>query len=126
MTLPRLYAILDMSVCSDPLAYAAELFVGGVRLLQLRDKENRPRKTLSVAWELKRIAPDDAVLIMNDRADLCLAAGFNGVHIGQNDISPEGARRVCAAPLVVGISTHNLEQLRVADATPIDYIAFGP
>jgi thiamine-phosphate pyrophosphorylase len=66
------------------------------------------------------------LLIMNDRADLCLAARFNGVHVGQDDLSPEGARKVCAEPLIVGVSTHNLEQLRAADTAPVDYIAIGP
>jgi thiamine-phosphate pyrophosphorylase len=126
MTLPRLYAIVDMHRSADPIAFAQELFTAGVRLLQLRDKEIRPRVTLSVAREIKRIAPKDAVLIMNDRADLCLGAGFGGVHVGQDDLSPEAARRVCPSPLIVGVSTHNLEQLRAADAGPADYIAFGP
>jgi thiamine-phosphate pyrophosphorylase len=126
MTLPRLYAIVDMQRSADPVVFAQELFAGGVRLLQLRDKENRPRVTLSVAREIKRVAPKDAVLIMNDRADLSLGAGFLGVHVGQDDLSPEAARRVCPEPLIVGVSTHNLEQLREADAGPADYIAFGP
>ena len=126
MTLPRLYAIVDMQRSADPIAFAEELFTAGVRLLQLRDKETRPQATLSVAREIKRIAPKDAVLIMNDRADLCLGAGFGGVHVGQDDLSPEAARRVCPEPLIVGVSTHTLEQVRAADAGPVDYIAFGP
>jgi thiamine-phosphate pyrophosphorylase len=126
MTLPRLYAIVDLATTPEPIAYAQELFGAGVRLLQLRDKQKRPRPTLSVARELRRLAPGDATLIMNDRADLCLAANFNGVHVGQDDLSPEGARIVCPSPLIVGVSTHNLEQLANADAGPADYIAFGP
>ena len=126
MTLPRLYAIVDMQRSANPAEFAQELFAAGVRLLQLRDKETRPRVTLSVAREIKRIAPKDAMLIMNDRADLCLGAGFKGVHVGQDDLSPEAARRVCPEPMIVGVSTHNLEQLREADASPADYIAFGP
>jgi thiamine-phosphate pyrophosphorylase len=126
MTLPRLYAIVDMQRSADPVAFAQELFAAGVRLLQLRDKEMRPRVTLSVAREIKRVAPKDAVLIMNDRADLCLAAGFGGVHVGQHDLSAEAVRRVCPQPLIVGVSTHDLEQVREADASPADYIAFGP
>jgi thiamine-phosphate pyrophosphorylase len=126
MTLPRLYAIVDMQRSANPIAFAEELFAAGVRLLQLRDKETRPRVTLSVAREIKRVAPKDAVLIMNDRADLCLGAAFDGVHVGQDDLSPEAARHVCPQPLIVGVSTHNLAQLREADAGPADYIAFGP
>ena len=126
MTLPRLYAIVDMQRSANSVAFAQELFAAGVRLLQLRDKEMRPQVTLSVAREIKRIAPKDAVLIMNDRADLCLAAGFSGVHVGQDDLSAEAARRVCPEPMIIGVSTHDLEQLREADAGPADYIAFGP
>src|SRR6476661_5643590 len=100
MTLPRLYAIVDMQRSADPIAFAEQLFTAGVRLLQLRDKETRARVTLSIAREIKRIAPRDAVLIMNDRADLCLGAGFSGVHVGQDDLSPEAARRVCPQPLI--------------------------
>ena len=125
MTLPRLYAIVATQRCANPIGFEQELFTAGVRLLQVRDKETRPRVTLSVAREIKRIAPKDAVLIMNDRADLCLAAGFGGVHVGQDDLSPEAARRVCPEPLIVGVSTHNLEQVREADLSPADYIAFG-
>lgn len=126
MTLPRLYAIVDLATTPEPIAYARELFGAGVRLTQLRDKQNRQRQTLSIARELRRIAPADAKLIMNDRADLCLAAQFNGVHVGQDDLSPEGARVVCPSPLIVGVSTHSLEQLQQADAGPADYVAFGP
>jgi thiamine-phosphate pyrophosphorylase len=126
MTLPRLYAIVDLATTPEPIGYARELFGAGVRLLQLRDKQNRPRHTLSFARELRRIAPADAMLIMNDRADLCLAARFHGVHVGQDDLSPEGARRVCPSPLIVGASTHNLAQVSEAEAGPADYIAYGP
>jgi thiamine-phosphate pyrophosphorylase len=126
MTLPRLYAIVDMNQTTDPVTFAQELFAAGVRLLQLRDKENRPRRTLCVARELGRIAPKDAVLIMNDRADLALAAEFSGIHIGQDDLSVEGARRVCPEPMIVGVSTHTLDQVREADSSFADYVAFGP
>lgn len=126
MTLPRLYAILDASDCEAPLDFAAELFAGGVRLLQLRDKRDQPRRTLSLAREIKRFAPAEAMLIMNDRPDLCLEAGFHGTHVGQDDISVAGTRRICPRPLIVGTSTHNREQLVAADATDVDHIAFGP
>src|SRR6266700_3005826 len=65
-------------------------------------------------------------LIMNDRADLCLAAGFDGVHIGQDDLSPQGARKVIGESLAVGVSTHNPEQTRIADNSFADYVAIGP
>ena len=67
-----------------------ELVAGGVTLLQYRNKSGNARQMLEQARELKRCLPSSVKLIMNDRADLCLAAGFDGVHVGQDDLSPEG------------------------------------
>jgi thiamine-phosphate pyrophosphorylase len=126
--LPRLYAVLDASYFSDSqilFSTAEELLAGGVTLLQYRNKSGNARETLEQARELKRRL-DGAKLIMNDRADLCLAAGFDGVHVGQEDLSPEGARKVVGTTLWLGMSTHNAEQIEEADKTSADYIAIGP
>ena len=72
---------------------------------------------LEQARELKRRLGNSVKLIMNDRADLCLAAGFDGVHVGQDDLSPEGARKVIGGTLWLGVSTHNPVQLAAADQT---------
>ncbi len=127
--LPRLYAILDCTHFSDTEAFclaARELVAGGVTLLQYRNKSGNPRKMLEHARELKRCLPTSVKLIMNDRADLCLAAGCDGVHVGQEDLSPEGARRVIGGALWLGVSTHNPEQLAAAAKTTADYLAIGP
>jgi thiamine-phosphate pyrophosphorylase len=127
--LPRLYAILDASSFPDTkgLCLAArELVAGGVTLLQYRNKSGNARQILEQARELKRCLPASVKLIMNDRADLCLAAGFDGVHVGQDDLSPEGARAVIGDRLWVGVSTHNTKQLAEADKTSADYLAIGP
>jgi len=63
---------------------------------------------------------------MNDRADLCLAAEFDGVHVGQEDLSPEAVRGIIGPERWLGVSTHNPEQLREADLTSADYLAIGP
>src|SRR5208282_6888563 len=84
------------------------------------------RQMLEQARELKRSVGASAKLIMNDRADLCLAAGFDGVHVGQEDLSPEGARKVIGPDLWLGVSSHNPEQVALADKTSADYIAIGP
>jgi len=81
---------------------------------------------LEHARELKGRLGGTVRLIMNDRADLCLAAGFNGVHVGQEDLSPEGARKVIGASLWLGVSTHNPEQVQEAEKTDATYIAIGP
>jgi thiamine-phosphate pyrophosphorylase len=133
MNLPRLYAIVDVSCFAAPLRtttaivdYASELAAGGANLIQYRNKVGTTREMLSHARELRRVLGDDITLIMNDRADICIAAGFQGVHVGQDDLSPEGARTVIGADLILGVSTHHLDQLRQADAGPADYIAYGP
>lgn len=133
MKLPRLYAIVDVSCFAPPLRttaaivdYVRDLVSGGATLIQYRNKVGGTREMLTQAREIRHILDDTVSLIMNDRADICIAADFQGVHVGQDDLSPEGARTVIGVDRVLGVSTHNLEQLREADAGPADYIAFGP
>lgn len=132
IVLPKLYAILDVSCFSPQLRttnsiveFARDLASGGVTLLQYRNKDGGTRQMLSHAREIKRVLEGKVKLIMNDRADLCVAAGFDGVHLGQDDLSAEGARLVVGERWV-GVSTHTLEQVKEADAGPADYIAIGP
>jgi len=127
--LPRLYAILDTSSFQDIEALfstAEELLAGGITLLQYRNKTGNARQMLEQARELKRRLGGSVKLIMNDRTDLCVAAGFDGVHVGQEDLSPKGARKVIRDRLWLGVSTHNPEQVKQADKTSADYIAIGP
>jgi len=129
ITLPRLYAILDASLFSDTETLCAstkELVASGVTLLQYRNKSGNARQMLEQARELKRGIANGVKLIMNDRADLCVAAGCDGVHVGQDDLSPQGARKVIGDGLWLGVSTHNPEQVKLADETSADYIAIGP
>ncbi len=133
MNLPKLYAIVDVSCFAAPLRttaaivdYAKDLAAGGATFIQYRNKVGSTREMLSHAREIRRALGGGVTLIMNDRADICLAAGYEGVHVGQDDLSPEGARTVIGPERILGVSTHNLEHLREADAGPADYIAFGP
>lgn len=158
MILPRLYPIVDLECfgrAADPVMAATrfteELLRGGATLIQLRDKSGDWPRFLSCARELRRITRGRARLIINDRADLAIAADADGVHLGQDDLSPEGVRRVfdsvvtypLAASLerreppserirhphqrlVIGYSTHNLGQVKLADRMTIDYLAVGP
>ena len=129
ITLPRLYAVLDASKFPDTRAicvFAEELVAGGLTLLQYRNKNGSAREMLEQSRELKRHLPNSVQLIMNDRPDLCLAAGLDGVHVGQDDLSPEGARKVIGDSLTLGVSTHNPEQVRIADKSSADYLAIGP
>lgn len=132
--LPRLYPILDASSFLDAQtlnAAAEELVAGGCALLQYRNKSGNGRVMLEQARELVRVCrtgvSDPHVrLIMNDRADLCLAAEFDGVHVGQEDLSPGSVRKIIGPERWLGVSTHNPEQLRQADFSSADYLAIGP
>ena len=129
MFLPPLYAIIDSASFpkADALySFAEELAAGGVTLLQYRNKTGNSLQMLQQADELKRRLGNNVKLIMNDRADLCVVVGCDGVHVGQDDLSPEGARKVIGKDLGLGVSTHNPGQVKIADQTSADYIAIGP
>jgi len=127
--LPRLYPIVDASCFREYAALFAaseDLAAAGCTLLQYRDKSGNARQMLDQARELRARLGPSIKLIMNDRADLCLAADFDGLHIGQDDLSPESARRIIGPDRWLGLSTHNPEQLAEADKTSADYLAIGP
>jgi thiamine-phosphate pyrophosphorylase len=145
IAIPRLYPILDAACFPDADALydaAQQLAAVGVTLIQYRNKSGDARVMLEQAREIRsRVNPhpkiaNDAILewgtqgairlIMNDRADLCLAADFDGVHVGQDDLSPELVRKIIGPDRWLGVSTHNPEQVREADQTAADYIAIGP
>ena len=105
MHFSRLYPILDASCFARAdamFAAAEELAASGVTLLQYRNKSGNARQMLEQARELKRLVGGRMKLIMNDRADLCLAADFDGLHVGQDDLSPEAARRIIGAERCAG------------------------
>jgi thiamine-phosphate pyrophosphorylase len=127
--IPRLYTILDAVFCSstEELIRAADgLAAAGCTLMQYRNKSGNARSVLEQARQLKKLVGKSARLIMNDRADLCLAAEFDGVHVGQDDLSPESVRKIIGAERWLGVSTHNPAQLAEADKTSADYLAIGP
>ena len=147
--LPRLYPILDAACFSEEMALfvaAESLAAAGCTLIQYRNKSGNARQMLEQARELRKYIsrikeqnphpvtqsattaghPYSVRLIMNDRADLALVAEFDGVHVGQDDLSPESVRRIIGPELWLGVSTHNPEQLREADLTSADYLAIGP
>jgi thiamine-phosphate pyrophosphorylase len=109
---------------------AEELVDAGCTLLQYRNKSGNARYVLDQARELRtRLGAgsrSNVKLIMNDRADLCLAAGFDGLHVGRDDLPPESVRGIIGPARWLGISTHNPEQVVEADQTSADYVAIGP
>ena len=129
ISVPRLYPIVDATLfqsTEDLVIFAEELVAGGCALLQYRNKSGNAREMLEQARALKRSVGGMVKLIMNDRADLCLVAEFAGVHVGQDDLSPESVRRIIGSDRWLGVSTHNPEQMREADQTSADYLAIGP
>lgn len=136
MKLPILYPVIDVEciqreyparpLLKTVLWYAQELVAGGATILQYRSKQGSPREILSHGRELRRALPESVRLIMNDRADLGLAAGFQGAHVGPSDLSPDAARSIVGGDGIVGVSAHNVEELRQAISTSADYLAIGP
>lgn len=138
ITVSPLYPILDFPCfanTADPMAamlsYADELLKNGATILQYRDKLSAPMHFLSNARELRRLTLNRSTFIINDRADLALACDADGVHLGQDDLSPAAARRIFdevkdGKIRIIGFSTHNLTQVKEADVMPIDYLAIGP
>ena len=126
--LPKVYPITDTNLSG--LSHAEQidrLIAGGATLIQLRDKHAAPRDFYRQAEAALQIArKHDVRLIINDRVDVALALGADGVHLGQTDMPAEAARRLLGERVIVGISTHNLEQARLAANMPVDYVAFGP
>jgi thiamine-phosphate pyrophosphorylase len=128
LQLPPLYGVLDPEQTkgrSPELALGA-LLDGGIKALQLRAKNMTGRDFLALAEkarEATRVA--GCSLIVNDRVDIALACGADGVHLGQEDLPLAPARRLMREK-IVGISTHDLEQARAAERDGADYIGFGP
>jgi thiamine-phosphate pyrophosphorylase len=128
-SLPKLYAIVDSGFhpeLNELVSFCEDLRAAGCELMQYRNKYGTSRQALDQARELRQRLGASVKLIMNDRADLCLAAQFDGVHIGQDDLQPESARRVIGLSRWLGVSTHDPEQVAEADQTSANYVAIGP
>lgn len=128
LKLPKIYPITDTRV--SRLSHAeqvARLIEGGATLIQLRDKESSPADFLCQAEAALLVARKSNVrLIINDRVDVALALDADGVHVGQSDLSAGIARQLMKPASIIGVSTHNAAQLKIASTLPVDYVAFGP
>lgn len=126
--LHKLYAITDRELSNASHPEIVQMMIeGGAKLIQLRDKEAGSRELLDAAREcLKLTREADALLIINDRVDVALTSDADGVHLGQDDISVEEAREILGPNKIIGISTHNVDQILAALETTADYIAVGP
>jgi thiamine-phosphate pyrophosphorylase len=120
--------ITDPSLAGrDHVAIVAAALAGGADMIQLRDKSGDLRALLPQAREIQALCrAHGAIFIVNDRLDLALAAGADGVHVGQDDLPAEAARHLLGPGRILGVSTHSREQALAALAAGADYIGFGP
>lgn len=128
-SLPRLYPILDAGLLLRAglsiEGFAGELRQAGIRFLQYRDKEATDKVVLERAALLRTVFLDSC-LILNDRVSLVAAARYDGIHVGQEDLSPAQTRATLGPEVLIGVSTHSEDQLRRATNSPADYVAIGP
>lgn len=127
--LSGLYLILDPSVSRDrPLSQSlTQSARAGMRMIQYRSKTASMKEAYTEALPLRKLAAELGVLfIVNDRCDLALAVDADGVHLGQGDLPLDLARKVMGPEKLIGISTHNPDQVREASAGKPDYLGFGP
>jgi len=128
VTLPALYAILDPEQIGTRSADTVlhQLLLGGAKIIQLRAKAMSSRNFIQLAQKSRELTLSfDCRLIVNDRIDIALGSAADGIHLGQEDLPLEVGRKLVGEK-IVGISTHNLEQAKEAEANGADYIGFGP
>jgi len=126
--LPRVYPITDVSISGLSHAEQVALLADrGATLVQIREKHAPPLQFYEQAKAARAVARERGVqIIINDRVDIALAVGADGVHLGQDDLPPEAARRLLGDNAVIGCSTHSLSQALEVTKLPVDYIAIGP
>lgn len=130
MKLPKLYAILDTAVYKSkgirPMDAAEILLNSGIRLMQYRHKAQFTEQRFQEARQIAEASSAaGALFVLNDRSDYARLLHC-GVHVGQDDLPPREARKIVGRDVLVGVSTHNEEQLKAAADLPVDYVAIGP
>jgi thiamine-phosphate pyrophosphorylase len=124
----RLYALLDPERAGGATlgGLAQAVADGGATLVQLRDKLGSTRQLVAQARDLKAVlAPRSIPLLVNDRVDVALAAAADGVHVGQDDIEPEDARRLLGPGAIIGLSIKTLAQAQAVPVGVVDYVCIG-
>ena len=126
--IPKIYPITDVRLSGlSHTEQTKRLVDGGARIVQFREKDSAPLDWFDDARTAVGICRQSKVIsIVNDRADIALAIGADGVHLGQTDLPPDAARRILGKQAIIGYSTHTIEQVRDAAKFDIDYLAFGP
>ena len=125
----KLYVITESSISKSKSneEIVTEAIAGGAGIIQLREKQWNKNKVKEEAIKLLKICRENNVLfILNDHVDIALEIGADGVHLGQSDMPIEEARKLCKDKLIIGLSTHSVEQAVKADKEDVDYITIGP
>lgn len=125
---PKIYPITDRRISGlSHIEQVRRLIDGGAKLIQLREKEAPAGEFYEAAVEAIAYARERGVkIIINDRVDIAVASGAGGVHLGQDDLDPEHARRLVGDEAIIGYSTHSIQQALEAIKLPVDYVAIGP
>jgi len=124
----RVYALVDPERAGGHAlpALASQLAAGGATLFQLRDKHGGTRAMVDEARAIKQgLAPFGIPLVLNDRVDVALAAGAHGVHVGQDDMAVEDARRLLGPDALIGLSIKTVAQAEAAPVDLLDYVGIG-
>ena len=124
----KVYPITDVKISGlSHTEQVSRLIAGGATVIQLREKHLSPREFFRDAQKALIVARSSGVqIIVNDRVDIALALGADGVHLGQSDLSPEAARELLGDNAVIGFSVHSIEQVEAAMDLPVDYLGVGP
>ncbi|MED1601230.1 thiamine phosphate synthase [Alkalihalophilus marmarensis] len=125
----KLYAITgeEFHQGRDLIEVMEEAILGGVDIIQLRDKKSKKIDVLKKAQVLRELTKKhDVTFIVNDHIDVALAVDADGIHVGQDDLPLAEARKVMGPDKIIGISTHKIEEARAAEAGGADYIGVGP
>ena len=126
--LPKIYAVTNAEISGlSHVEQVEALIAGGIKIIQLREKHLSPRDFFEAAKPAIKLAREYRVkMIINDRVDIAMALDADGVHLGQDDLSPEHARKILGPDAMIGFSTHSIEQAVAAMHLPVDYLAVGP
>lgn len=128
LDIPAIYPITDTAISGLSIPEQVRRFIaGGATFIQIRDKQASSREFFEAAAAAIAIAREHNVnVVINDRVDIAMMLDADGVHLGQEDLSPIQARQLLGERAIIGYSTHTLQQAKEAAAMPVDYIAFGP
>ena len=124
----KLYLITDRKLTTMPLPEAVRFaLLGGVRCIQLREKDLTIRELFALSQELRRLTKEfGAKLFINDHVDVAVAVEADGVHLGHQSIPTSAVRRIIGKKMMIGVSTHSVEEARVAESEDADFVTFGP